>query len=87
FCGINTPVLLDHYRLSMSDNNGLTCEAKALTLTACANDACDIIYDEVSTLDLSPSITGQQSWVTGEVITFTGIADLQFAKRTTGQVQ
>ncbi|MFY8327079.1 DUF6701 domain-containing protein [Pseudoalteromonas sp. ZZD1] len=87
FCGINTPVLLDHYRLSMSDNKGLTCEAKELTLTACANDACDIIYDEVSTLDLSPDNNTQQSWVTGEVITFTGITDLQFAKRTTGQVQ
>lgn len=87
FCGITPPVLLDHYRISMSDNKGLTCQAKEMTLTACANDACDVLYAEESTLDLSPSTSGSQSWVTGENITFTSMTDIRFAKRTAGQVQ
>lgn len=86
FCGIFTPVLLDHYRISLSDNQGLTCQAKEMTLTACANDACDLLYDEPSALDLSPDNSGQQSWVSGENITFTGSATVALAKRTTGTV-
>lgn len=84
FCGIFTPVSLDHYRLSLSDNQGLTCEAKEMTLTACANDACDLLFDEPTALNLSPDNNGQQSWVTGENITFTGSAIIELAKRTTG---
>ena len=84
FCGIYTPVLLDHYRITMSDNNGLTCQAKDMALTACANDACTLLFDEPSELDLSPDNSGQQSWVTGENITFTGSTPIDFAKRTTG---
>ena len=86
FCGIYKPVTLDHYRLSMSDNTGLTCEAKEMTLTACANDACDLLFDEPSSLNLSPDNSGQQSWVTGENINFTGSTSVEFAKRTTGSV-
>ena len=84
FCGIYTPVSLDHYRISMSDNTGLTCEAKEMTLTACSNDACDLLYDEPSSLDLSPDNSGQQSWVTGENINFTGSTRIAFAKSTAG---
>ncbi|MEI8641094.1 hypothetical protein P4S68_08170 [Pseudoalteromonas sp. Hal099] len=54
--------MLDHYRISLSDNRGLTCQAKEMTLTACANDAYDLLYDEPSALDLSPDNSGQQSW-------------------------
>ncbi|MEL0633081.1 H-type lectin domain-containing protein [Pseudoalteromonas carrageenovora] len=86
FCGIYKPVTLDHYRLSISDNKGLTCEAKEMTLTACANDACDLLFDEPSSLNLSPDNSAQQSWVTGEDISFTGSTIVEFAKRTTGSV-
>ncbi|MEZ7490649.1 H-type lectin domain-containing protein [Pseudoalteromonas distincta] len=86
FCGIYIPETLDHYRLTISDNNALTCEAKEMTLTACANDACDLLFAEPSSLNLSPDNSGQQSWVTGENINFTGSTTVEFAKRTTGSV-
>nr|WP_306288420.1 DUF6701 domain-containing protein [Pseudoalteromonas sp. WY3] len=84
FCGIYKPILLDHYRISMSDNQGLTCQAKDMALTACANDTCDVLFDQPSSLNLSPDNSGKQSWVTGENISFTGTTNIQFAKRTTG---
>ncbi|MBQ4832661.1 agglutinin biogenesis protein MshQ [Pseudoalteromonas sp. MMG010] len=86
FCGIYIPTTLDHYRITLSDNKGLTCQAKEMTLTACSNDACSLVYDEPASLDLSPDNNGKQQWVSGENITFTGSTELAFAKRTTGTV-
>lgn len=86
-CGVDIPIVLDHYRLEMSDNKGLTCEPKSLTLKACANDNCDELYDQVASLDLSPDNNNEQSWPQGENLSFTATEDISFAKRTTGQVQ
>ncbi len=85
-CGIDTPSILDHYRLTLSDGNGLTCAPKEITLTACGNDNCDLFYDQPTTLDLSPDETVEQSWVTGETVSFTGTTEVLFAKNSVGSV-
>ncbi|MGK0372160.1 MAG: MSHA biogenesis protein MshQ [Glaciecola sp.] len=60
------PLAADHYRIE-HDGTGLTCEAESVTIKACANAKCTLLYDQTSHLRLSPS-----GWANGDNITFTG---------------
>jgi len=57
---------VDHYRIE-NDGQGFTCEAKALTIKACADETCDTPYTEETSITLSPS-----SWEGGNTFVFTG---------------
>jgi MSHA biogenesis protein MshQ len=64
-CSETTPSV-DHFRIE-HDGQGLTCEPKTLTIKACADTNCSNLYDQVTTLTLSPGIISG-----GNTLTFTG---------------
>jgi MSHA biogenesis protein MshQ len=61
-CVTNTQ--LDHYRIE-HNTQGFTCEAKQLTIKACANEDCSTPYTEPVLITLSPS-----GWDVSDTITF-----------------
>ncbi len=60
--GIITEVTetLDHFRYYY-DGNALTCESETITIKACANAACDTLYENDVSLTLHASITNGNS--------------------------
>ncbi len=75
---------IDHYRLELSDAEGLTCAAKPITLKACANDTCDELFSQPVTVDLLPDSTSELAWSPSETVTFTGQLDLELGRTTQG---
>jgi MSHA biogenesis protein MshQ len=61
-----TNAQIDHYRIE-HDAQGFTCEAENLTIKACADANCDKLYDEETSITLSPS-----GWSDGDTLIFTG---------------
>ena len=59
-------VNLHHYRIE-HDAQGFTCEAETLTIKACADANCDTLYDQETSITLSPS-----GWAGSNTIIFTG---------------
>lgn len=78
-CGSESIEVVDHYRFELSDNKGLTCEAKAFKIKACANADCTTLYSQPVSLDLSPNVNTQYTWSPSENISFTGELDLSLA--------
>lgn len=70
---------VNHYRIE-HDTQGFTCEAKTVTVKACANDDCDTLYDQQTSITLSPG-----EWVGGETLIFTGeiVASLRVTQEST----
>lgn len=56
----------DHYEI-VHDGQGFTCEAETVTIKACANANCDILYDQETAITLAPS-----GWSGGDTLVFTG---------------
>ena len=56
----------DHFEIQ-HDGQGFTCEAETLTIKACANENCDILYDQETAITLAPS-----GWSGGDTLVFTG---------------
>jgi len=75
---------VDHYRLELIDNTGLTCEAETMTLKACENASCSSVYSGNSTVDLSPNtgwLDNNDSPVTDGIFNLTsGSADIKFSQ-------
>ncbi|MFT4807201.1 MAG: MSHA biogenesis protein MshQ [Paraglaciecola sp.] len=63
-CAVTSQI--DHYRIE-HDAQGFTCEAENLTIKACADANCDTLYDEETSITLSPS-----GWSDGDTLIFTG---------------
>jgi len=61
---------VDHYRLELTDNQGLTCEAESMTLKACSDANCTSLVAANSSVNLSPSPTATTSWGPNENYTF-----------------
>ena len=59
-------VQIDHYRIE-HDTQGFTCEAETLNIKACADENCDTLYDQETSITLSPS-----GWEEGDTLVFTG---------------
>ena len=57
---------VDHYRIE-HDAQGFTCEAETVTIKACADENCDTLYDQETSITLSPN-----GWSGGNTIVFTG---------------
>lgn len=55
---------VDHYEIQ-HNGSGFTCEPKTLTITACANEDCSIVFTEKVSLNLAPS-----GWNGGDPLTF-----------------
>ena len=56
----------DHFEIQ-HDSSGFTCEAETLTIKACADENCDTLYDQETSITLSPS-----GWEGGNTLVFTG---------------
>lgn len=67
---------VDHYRLTLSDNTGLTCEAETMTIEACADDTCSSYYPNPATVSLSTSGGGTLSWSPSNPFTVNGRANI-----------
>lgn len=63
---------VDHYRIELSDNQGLTCEAKSVTVKACANASCSQasdLYTDTTTVSLSPENSQWQGGASNRSLT------------------
>jgi hypothetical protein len=56
----------DHLEL-LHDGTALTCQPETVTLRACANASCSLLFSGIVTATLSPS-----GWVGGNTVTFSG---------------
>lgn len=71
-CGREVIEVLNHYRYELADNKGSSCAAKQITLKACADVNCDLIYSQPSTVNLSPQNNANFQWSGNDVVSFTG---------------
>lgn len=71
-CGREVIEVLNHYRYELADNKGSSCAAKEITLKACADVNCDLIYSQPSTVSLSPQNSNNFEWSGSDVVSFTG---------------
>ena len=71
-CGREVIEVLNHYRYELADNKGSSCAAKEITLKACADVNCDLIYSQPSTVNLSPQNSNNFRWSGNDVVSFTG---------------
>lgn len=71
-CGREVIEVLNHYRYELADNKGSSCTAKQITLKACADVNCDLIYSQPSTVNLSPQNNANFQWSGNDVVSFTG---------------
>ena len=71
-CGREVIEVLNHYRYELADNKGSSCAAKEITLKACADVNCDLIYSQPSTVNLSPQNSNNFRWRGSDVVSFTG---------------
>ena len=63
---------LDHIQLE-HDGVGLTCQPENITVRACANDNCSLLYQSQTTFDLTS--TDSATWVNGASKTLTTVTD------------
>ncbi|AIY64533.1 LamG domain-containing protein [Pseudoalteromonas piratica] len=63
---------VDHYRLTLNDNTGLTCEAETMKIEACADDSCSSYYPNSATVALATSGGGSPSWSPSNPFTVNG---------------
>ncbi|MDE3273216.1 LamG domain-containing protein [Pseudoalteromonas sp. G4] len=63
---------VDHYRLTLNDNTGLTCEAETMTIEVCADDTCSSYYPNTATVALATSGGGSLSWLPSNPFTVNG---------------
>ncbi|KXJ61772.1 MAG: agglutinin biogenesis protein MshQ [Alteromonas sp. Nap_26] len=75
-CGREVIEVLNHYRYELADNKGSSCAAKQITLKACADVNCDLIYSQPSTVKLSPQNSNNFKWSGNDVVSFTGQVSL-----------
>jgi|GEM_PF-6819769 len=75
------PKAVDHYRLALNDNQGLTCEAEPMQLIACSNADCSQRFQQQVSITMSPA-TG---WSQANPIVFTQqTTNLTYAQTTAG---
>jgi len=79
---------VDHYRLELSDNAGLTCEAESMTLKACSNSSCNTPYIGNATVDLTPNSgwldSSNNTIANGNISFNSGQVDIKFSQTSSG---
>lgn len=78
----DTAPTLDHYRLSLSDNQGLTCEPETMTIEACADDTCSSYYPTATTVGLLPSNSADLTWSDGNSFTLNQFKSITLSSAT-----
>jgi len=77
---------IHHFEFSYADS-ALTCSPQAITLKACADEACSSLITESVTASLMPGSSTDGGWVDGDVVTFiNGVKTLYLKKNTAGSV-
>jgi MSHA biogenesis protein MshQ len=71
---------IDHYEIH-HDGSALTCEPENITIKACANADCSLLYTTSTDVTLSPA-----GWIGGDSKTFTGSSTYQLFNPTAGSV-
>ncbi|MCZ8529995.1 H-type lectin domain-containing protein [Alteromonas sp. PRIM-21] len=71
-CGREVIEVLNHYRYELADDKGSSCAAKEITLKACADVNCDLIYSQPSSVILSPQNSNDFQWSGSDTVSFTG---------------
>ena len=71
YCGI-----VDHYEI-IHDGSALTCVPEDIRIVACSNAACSTLMSTASIITLTPS-----GWTGGDIVTFTGSANLKLRHTT-----
>ncbi|AXT38307.1 agglutinin biogenesis protein MshQ [Alteromonas sp. BL110] len=74
-CGREVIEVLNHYRFELADNRGSSCAAKEVTLKACADVNCDLLYSQSATVGLLPS-SNNYTWAPSDSVTFIGQTSL-----------
>ncbi|APD84830.1 agglutinin biogenesis protein MshQ [Alteromonas sp. Mex14] len=74
-CGREVIEVLNHYRFELADNRGSSCAAKEVTLKACADVNCDLLYSQSATVGLLPS-SNNYTWSPSDSVTFIGQTSL-----------
>ena len=75
-CGREVIEVLNHYRFEMADNKGSSCAAKSVTLKACADVDCNLLYSQPSTVGLLPASGNNYTWSPADSVLFTGQTSL-----------
>lgn len=75
-CGREVIEVLNHYRFEMADNKGSSCAAKSVTLKACADVDCNLLYSQPSTVGLLPASGNNYTWSPTDNVSFTGQTSL-----------
>ncbi|WP_334014481.1 H-type lectin domain-containing protein [Alteromonas sp. S167] len=75
-CGRDVIEVLNHYRFEMADNLGSSCAAKEVTLKACADVNCDLLYSQEATVNLVPTNGNDYVWSPGDSVNFIGQTSL-----------
>jgi len=75
-CGQEVIEVLNHYRFELADNRGSSCAAKPVTLKACADIDCTVLYSQPAKVNLLPLSNSQYQWTPSQSVTFTGQASL-----------
>ncbi|ATC93221.1 Mannose-sensitive agglutinin (MSHA) biogenesis protein MshQ (pilus type IV) [Pseudoalteromonas tunicata] len=74
YCTLPPPI--DHYRLELADNLGLTCQAESMQIKACADASCSSFYSQgvTGTLNVTPNTAA--TWSPSNNLNFTGSQSL-----------
>ncbi|MDO6566700.1 agglutinin biogenesis protein MshQ [Alteromonas sp. 1_MG-2023] len=75
-CGREVIEVLNHYRFELADAKGSSCAAKSVTLKACADVDCDLLYSQPSTVGLLPLNSNSYQWSPDDSVTFIGQVSL-----------
>jgi MSHA biogenesis protein MshQ len=75
-CGRDVIEVLNHYRFEMADNLGSSCAAKEVTLKACADVNCDLLYSQETTVNLLPNTGKDYAWSPSDSVNFIGQTSL-----------
>ncbi len=70
---------VDHYRLTLNDNTGLTCEAETMKIEACSDDSCSSYYPNTATVALATSGGGSLSWSPTNPFTVNGSLNISLS--------
>ena len=77
---------VDHYRLKLSDNNGLTCEAESFVVEACADDECNSFYPDSATVSLIASSSDNVTWNPSNTFSINDSKQVDISKTSPGRV-
>lgn len=75
-CGREVIEVLNHYRFELADDTGSSCAAKSVTLKACGNVDCDLLYSQPASVGLLPATGNNYKWTPSDSVSFVGQIEL-----------